>query len=317
METRSSYVLVGAVVVALAIALFAFILWLARFDGGTPKREYDVLFGSVSGLATGSAVQFQGVPVGQVQSINLIPKRPDRVRVRIVVNDEVPVLQGTRATVAGVGFTGVSVIELEGAMAGQAAIEQPGPWGRPVIPTRAGALAGLLESAPELLNNASTLLRNLNEVLNEQNRAELGALLQNLNSTSKAFEARAPEIAATLAESRLALRQAGVAVERIGALADSTSRLIDDNGNGLAADLRQTTKTANVALGELGKTAAAARPGMESLSRTTVPEANALLRDLRTTNNSLGAVAGRLDEDPLGALVGGRSLPDYQPGGGK
>ncbi len=312
METRSSHVLVGGVVLLLTVALFAFIIWLARFSGDQNKREFDVFFGSVSGLARGAAVEFSGVPVGTVESINLLPKTPDKVRVRITVDHDVPVLQGTKATVSSVGFTGVSVVSLEGAMAGQAPIEEPGPFGKPVIPTKPGALQGLLESAPQLLNNASTLLTNLNNVLNAQNQAKLSKLLDNLNATTAGFAQSSPKLAATLDRAQATLAATTDAAHRFGHLADSTSHLLDARGKGLADDLHATTANANATLASLKATSDAARPAVEELSQHTLPEANGLLRDLRQTAGSLGAVAGRLDEDPAGALVGGRRLPDHK-----
>ena len=71
METRSNHVLVGGVVLALLIALLAFIVWLAGFSTATEQR-YDIFFKtSVDGLAKGSPVNFSGVPVGQIQEIRL------------------------------------------------------------------------------------------------------------------------------------------------------------------------------------------------------------------------------------------------------
>lgn len=313
METRSSHVLVGGVVLLLTIALFGFIIWLAKFSANQDKREFDIFFGSVSGLARGAAVNFAGVPVGSVESINLLPKTPDKVRVRINVNEDVPVLQGTRATVSSVGFTGVAVVSLEGTMAGQAPIDAPGPFGKPVIPTKPGALQGLLDSAPQLLNNASTLLTNLNNVLNDENQAKLSTLLTNLNATTAGFAQSSPKLAATLDRAQATLAATTLAANKFGRLADSTSSLLDARGKSLADDLHATTANANATLASIKATSDAARPAVEELSQHTLPEANGLLRDLRQTTASLGAIAGKLDEDPAGALVGGRRLPDYKP----
>ena len=58
METRSSYVLVGAVALALLVGLFAFILYIARFSG-EDKREFDIFFdNAITGLAVGSPAAF-------------------------------------------------------------------------------------------------------------------------------------------------------------------------------------------------------------------------------------------------------------------
>src|SRR5688572_19836248 len=102
MENKSSNILVGGVVLALIVALFAFILWLSQ-TGGKEAQRFDIFFKEVSGLAVGSQVQFSGVPVGAVEEIKLLPDQPEFVRVRITVDEEVPILQGTTATISGVG----------------------------------------------------------------------------------------------------------------------------------------------------------------------------------------------------------------------
>src|SRR3954465_15091187 len=113
METRSNHILVGGVVLAMMIALLGFIIWLSQ-SGGKEDKKYDILFKTaVDGLAKGSAVTFSGVPVGQVESIKLVPQAPEVIRVRITVNNSTPVLVGTAATIKGVGFTGVSQIQLD------------------------------------------------------------------------------------------------------------------------------------------------------------------------------------------------------------
>src|SRR5918997_4458621 len=113
METRSNQILVGSIVLGLLAALAVFIIWLSQVGAGAEKT-YDIFFQqSVEGLAKGTAVTFRGVPVGQIQSINLEPASPQFIRVRISVREETPVLQGTTATIRGVGFTGVSQIQLD------------------------------------------------------------------------------------------------------------------------------------------------------------------------------------------------------------
>src|SRR3954463_14071420 len=112
MENRSNHILVGSVVLVMLVAVLGFILWLSQASGDKNKH-YDVLFSqAVDGLAKGSAVTFSGFPVGQVQSISLLPQTPEFVRVRISVNEETPILVGTTATIKGVGFTRVSQIRL-------------------------------------------------------------------------------------------------------------------------------------------------------------------------------------------------------------
>ena len=313
METRSNYVIVGAVVVAITIAMFAGVLWLARFSGAD-DQHFDIFFKqSISGLAVGSLVAFNGVPVGKIEEIKLLPDTPQFVRVRISIAEEVPVLKGTTAGVEGIGFTGVSQISLEGAMQGADKITTPGPYGVPVIPPRVGGFGALLANAPELLDNISKLTERLSEVLNPANRESIAGILRNTDKATAALADRAPEIAETIAEARNTLKAATGTLKRIETLAASTDALLNEDGKPLVADLRHAIKSAEISLANIDALTVAARPGLETLSAETLPEANRLVRDLRDVTTSLGAVAAKLDEDPAGALIGGRTLPDYVP----
>lgn len=313
METRSNYVIVGGVAVALLIALFAAVLWLSRLTG-TDDRLFDVFFKqSITGLATGSAVAFNGVPVGKVEEIKLLPNTPQYVRVRISVAKDVPVLRGITAAVEGVGFTGVSQIQLAGAMQGAEPITEPGPFGVPVIPARAGALGQLLANAPELLNNVSRLTERLGDLLNPQNQHSIDNILHNVDVTSKALSDRAPEIVATIAEARQTLKQASATLAAFQTTAGSVNELLDKDGKPLVADLRKALASAQQSLARIDALTASAKPGVDTFTTETLPEVNRLVRDLRDVTGSLGAVAAKLDEDPAGALIGGRTLPVYNP----
>ena len=313
METRSSYALVGGIVVAMIIALFVAILWLARFSG-EEKQIFDIFFKqSVNGLAVGSPVAFSGVPVGKIDEIRLLPNTPQFVRVRISVNKDVPVLQGTTAAVEGVGFTGVSQIQLAGAMQGAAPITEAGPYGVPVIPARSGALGQLLASAPELLNNISKLTDRMGDLLNPDNQKSLAHILANTDRATGALADRAPDIAEALAETKNALIAAQATLKRVDLVADDTHQLLTNDGKPLVADLRATIHSAQQTLAKVDALTASAKPGIDALTTQTIPEVGQLVRDLRGVTANLGAISAKLDEDPAGALIGGRTLPDYVP----
>lgn len=315
METRSNHILVGGVVLALLAALALFTVWLAQLGAGGEKY-YDIFFKqSVEGLSKGSAVSFSGVPSGQVDDIALWPKDPSFVRVRIRVREETPILQGTTAQISGVGFTGVSQINLDGAVKGAPPITDIGPAGKPVIPTKPGALGELLSNAPQLLERLTTLAERLTQLLSDENQNSIASILANVNRLSDSLADRGPEIAATLAETRVAIKQAGVAAEEIGKLAGTTNQLLDGEGKPLIADLRKTVQSAQKSMDALDGAITDARPGLQTFSKQTIPEVGQLVRDLRDMSEALTAVAGRLDREGAGGLVGSPKLPDYEPKG--
>ena len=106
METRANFVWVGAVTLGLLAVLAAFIIWIARWNE-TSQKDYDIFYRqSVDGLSVGGQVTFSGVPVGQIKQIELWPKDPSFVRVRIAVDKGTPIRIGTTATMQG-SFTGI------------------------------------------------------------------------------------------------------------------------------------------------------------------------------------------------------------------
>ena len=311
METRSNHILVGSVVLILLMATAVFTIWLARVSD-TEQKVYDIFFKqSVEGLARGSAVSFSGVPVGQVQDIKIWKDDPDFVRVRIAINEDVPILLGTTATIQG-SFTGVSTLLLSGAKKGAPPITQVGPAGAPVIPTQAGGLGALLNSAPQLLERLSTLTERLTLLLSDQNQASISSILKNIDRLSGSLADRGPEIAATLAETRVAIKQAGDAAEQFGKLAGTTNQLLDEQGRPLVSELRQTVARARSSMDSLDAVLADARPGVQAFSKQTLPEVGLLVRDLRDMAEALSGVADRLNRGGATSLVGSRKLPDYE-----
>lgn len=313
MENRSNHILVGGVVLALTIVALVFIVWLSGFSNKS-GRQYDIFFKqSVDGLAKGSSVSFSGVPVGNVEDIILLPANPEFVRVRIAVKDEVPILQGTTATIAGVGFTGVSQINLDGAMKGAPPIEEPGPEGVPVIPTKPGALGELLNSAPKLLERITTLTERLTELLNDKNQESISGILANVDKLSKALADRGPEIAATLAETRTAIKQAGDAAQQVGQLAETTNGVMQQDVKPAMQNLNKAVASAQHSMETLDAVLTDARPGVKSFSTQTIPEVSQLVADLTEMSRALTAVANRLNQGGAGAVLGGGKLPEYKP----
>jgi phospholipid/cholesterol/gamma-HCH transport system substrate-binding protein len=313
METRSNYIMVGAVTVALLAGTLLFIVWLAGLSNKATKC-YDIYFAqAVGGLNKGSNVTFSGVPVGQVQRISLLPSRPEFVWVRIEVDEQTPVLQGTTAQIKGVGFTGVSEIQLDGAVRGSPPIQHVGPQGCPVIPASTGGLGALLNSAPELIDRIQRLTERLTELLSDKNQNSISDILENLDKTTTVIADRAPELADAIADTRTAVRNAGIAAQRVSLLTDNTNKLVVEQGRPAAEDLRKSIAAVQQAADSLNAIITDARPGVQNFSKSTLPEANQLVRDLRDLSQSLRVISERVEQRGIGGTLGPQQLPDYKP----
>ena len=314
METRSNYVMVGAVTVALLAGVLLFIVWLAGLSNKTTKC-YDIYFAQgVGGLNKGSNVSFSGVPVGQVTKISLLPNRPEFVWVRVEVDQQTPVLQGTSAQIHGVGFTGVSEIQLTGAERGRPPIEQTGPQGCPVIPATSGGISALLNSAPELIDRIQRLTERLTELLSNKNQNSISDILENIDATTAELRKHAPEMGDTIAEIKIASHNAGLAANNVAALSDNANKLVNGPGRQSIENLNQAIISAKQSADNLNAMISDARPGVQNFSKETLPEANRLVHDLRQLTQSLQAVSNRVNQQGIGGALGPEKLPDYKPG---
>lgn len=312
METRANYVWVGAISLVLLALLAAFIVWLAQL-GNANRKEYDIFFEqSVGGLAKGSEVTFQGVPAGQVSEIVLWDKDPGFVRVRVSLDEDIPILQGTTASISA-SFTGVSTISLGGAVRGAPPITEPGPEGVPVIPAEPGGLGEILASAPLLLERLATLTDRLTRLLSDENQASISGILKNTDKMSAEFAEMSPEIRRTLQELQRTLAQSTETLDAFESTLKSTDNLLNQEGTSLAQELRTTLRSARQAADALEGTLNDTRPAARELATTTLPTANATLQDLRRTSEALRAITEKIEADGAGALVGGQKLPDYKP----
>ena len=317
METRSNHILVGTIVLALLAGLLAFTVWVAGLSGSA-RKCFDIYFaGGVSGLTKGSNVSFAGVPVGEVESIELLPDRPEFVWVRISVGADTPVLQGTEAQIAGVGFTGVSEIKLAGAETGAAPVTDVGPQGCPVIRSSQGILDSVLNSAPELIDRIQRLTERLSELLSDENQNSISDILENIDSATSTLAERAPDLADAITDASIAARQAGVAAERWGEVANTTDGILKQEAGPAMAELKQSIVSLRSATETLDGAIADARPGLKQFSESTVPEADKLIGDLRALTDNLDRFSQRLDNDGIGGALGPKKLPDYQPPGGE
>ena len=312
METRANHIWVGTVTLALLAVLAAFIIWIARL-GQTNQQEYDVFFKqSVDGLSKGSAVSFSGVPVGQVKTIELWKKDPSFVRVRISLNDDVPVLLGSAATIQS-GFTGVSNIQLEGAVRGAPPLTEAGPEGVPVIPTKRGGLGELLNTAPVLLERLATLTERMTTVFSDKNQQSIENILTNTDRLTGQLANSSPEVQRTMVELQKTLLEAQVALKSFEQIAANTDATLNGEGKQMLQQFRTSLKSIEKTSDTLNATLADARPAARQLNETTLPQAEAAIRDLRATTRALRDLTEKVNDQGAAALLGGDKLPEYKP----
>ena len=179
MEIRARYVLIGAFVLAVIAAGLGFVYWLNNTGGFGERTHYEIRFeNTVSGLLLGSAVQFNGIRVGEVVDLKLNSEDPRQVIAIIAVASDTPVRADTRVDLEFGGLTGVPEIVLIG---GDPAAPPPqaADGGLPVLVAEEGTGADWTQAAREAFQRIDTILGG--------NSDALGQAIGNINTFAAAL----------------------------------------------------------------------------------------------------------------------------------
>ncbi len=331
METRANYALVGFFTLAVIVAAFGFVYWMAQSGRGGPTAELAIRIpGSANGLSVGSPVRFNGIAVGSVRSLTIDPDDPRYSIAFTEVRADAPVYQSTQAALEVQGLTGAAYIELSGGVKGEENILQKAMEnGRPaVLIAEQSSVTNLLATADKILERADQAIGDIQGFVGDA-RGPLtqtirnvetftGALAQNSDSIDKFLESLSTlsltidRVSGTLNSTLEAAQKlvSAIDAERINAVVSNTERATRNiatasdsfpelvtNVKNAAASFEQAGTQANTVLRRVDTVMSSVSPDQ---IRTTLSNITAASEDARQTVSSARSVVesftGRRDD---------------------
>lgn len=233
METRANYALIGLFTLLVVAAGFFFVYWFAVSDTGQARQELRLVFkGSVAGLSRGSAVNFNGLRVGEVAQLSLQPDDPGTVIARVLIDANTPVRSDTSARLEYQGLTGIAQVSLSGGSPAAPPLTAQAGEPVPTIVAEPSDFQDLIESARDIARATADTLERANALFDRNDEA-ITATVRNVEQFSRSLSDNAPAIDSFLS-------QVGEAAGRIGPLADSLDELTQ-NMNTIVASVDPQT----------------------------------------------------------------------------
>lgn len=228
METRASYVIVGAFTLAVLVGVVVAVIWMAGVKLDETFAQYDIYFkGSVTGLKPGNQVRYRGVPVGVVTTMNINPDNVEEVKVTIEVPQTTPIKEDAVASLEYQGITGVAYVQIEGGTHAAPPLAKKRGQDNPVIASKPSGLQELFETAPELINRFTALVDRANRLLNPQNQKRFAETMKNVSVFTGSLADSGNDIkkllesgAATMSELNLAVGEARTTLAKLSKSAD-------------------------------------------------------------------------------------------------
>ncbi len=314
---------VGIFVTVSFFIFAAAILWLAGSRFLRPVDSYQILFDqSVSGLLPGAAVEYQGVMVGKVESVQLTRDVPPHAAVIVALQPGTPVRTDTSAHLIGSLVTGIRLIELSGGSATAPPLELGG-----TIPVSGGEFEEFRDRASAIAERLlNTLTRIEQDLLSPENRVAISTFLKNASHLSETLSASFDEVSTP--ETRMSLKtmvdNLAKAAEGIKSATDAINDIKGDfysEGRAAIVQFRQTAAvTENLAddvrkltqhADELIKQTNHLAGNANNVLGENRNDLNRLLANLAETSRHLKETVNTLKQDPS-TLVWGTAVPEKE-----
>lgn len=314
METRASYVLIGAFTLAVFAAAFLFAIWIGKLSLDREWDYYDVVFAeSVTGLTVGGAVQYNGIQVGEVRKLSLAPDDPRQVIAQVRLHGSTPVKVDTRAQLALVGITGVTIIQLSGGTPAAARLVAKPGEPVPRIVADESALQSLLASGQDVAISANEVLVRIGKLLSDDNMRHVASALEHIDQVTAAVADQREDLRNLIVQLGAASSQLRRSIGKFDTLATSADRLVNRQTRDLVEGARAWLESAQRATNTANAILEQNRAPLANFGSDGLNQIGPALAELRATLQSLRRITTRLQEDPAAYVLGREQPKEFVP----
>jgi phospholipid/cholesterol/gamma-HCH transport system substrate-binding protein len=305
MENKAHAIAAGAFVLGLAAALVALVVWLTRDN--TVRNVYELSTrDAVSGLQPQAMVRYRGISVGKVSLIDFDPKVKGNVRVRITVDQRVPLTTSSYATLAYQGVTGLAFIALDDKGESQTPLS-PNNDDPPRIPLKPSVLAQLQDRGEAIIGQIEEVTKRANVLLGDPNQKRIADALESIAQATASANQLTRSLDNTV---KNGLNPA------LAALPPLIERTKDTMGTvkTAATDVSRVANNANTTVTRLNakdgpverlsEGTRALAQAVDSFNAATLPRVNRVADDTSRAVRRLGRTADNINDNPQSLLFG-------------
>jgi phospholipid/cholesterol/gamma-HCH transport system substrate-binding protein len=318
METKANYVLVGIFTLAVCVAAFVFVYWIARYGDRQEMTTLEIrIAGSVTGLAEGSQVLFNGIKVGTVRRLNIDKTNPDAVIATAEIDST------TQATLGFTGLTGLAFVELKGGKVYEPNLleeaDKDGAVAR--IDADPSVVNNLLQKAQDILERVNTAMSSIESFITEVK----GPLVDTVNNTKKftdalaknsdvidKFSQSAEDVQSVVREAREMMTRLNAASARVDGVLAKVDNLVSDGDGSVVAEARNTLKSYRAVADNLNTKLGPITDNLNRFSGQGLRDVQALVTESRQSVQRIERAISDLEKNPQRVIFGGSgNVPEY------
>ncbi len=281
------------------VVLFQFMKGKSLF---TTDNIFYAKFDNVEGLEASNPVSINGLKVGQVDEIVPVTERDGKIHfvVKVTVDDEFQFAKKSTLEIFEPGLMSGKQMRVNLAYGGPMAKDGDtlsGAFTLSMMNNISSQVGPVKDQLQIVLKRVDSLANNANQILDDQNKAEIKALLQNLNRTVASFEGTSrqtnallanndPRVQQVLNNANLATISARTAIDKYGRVAEQVD----------VQKLNNTIDKLSLTADKLNGVISGIQNGEGSLGKLTKDEE--LYRNLNESSQNLNKLILDLKENP-------------------
>ena len=299
---------VGIFVIVCLVILGVTIYYVGNEQWGSHVTPYRTYLRYAGGIGAGSEVLFGGIAVGRVKTVRAWDKDPTRIEILLDVKEGTPI---NRKSVASLGAVSLMASPAVSITTGAQDAERLRP-GEAIasqetvsIDDMTRKLAGIADSAEalivqvqgelkELAGPAKVLLANLNDATGPVNRAQIAAILSQVNNV---LAKETPKLDQITDQVLQITRDADAAIGKVGPLlqhTDATVANVNQTVEQLRDPIRQDLAQLNATLEQAKSLIATIQTGV----RANEDDIRETVENLRLATENLGQFSDQVKQRP-------------------
>lgn len=324
------------VVAVVVLSVTAVAVWGGMGRSGVPHRTY---FKFSGGVQPGTPVRYGGMRAGIVKGVRIDPNDSTRIEVDLVVEPEIPLKTDSVARLASLGPLSDSYVEISTGSEHAALV----PPGSVLDSTESVGIAQLGDTIQSLLpqvhmaldkltlnlDSLQTTVERANDLLNDNNRSNIGQALANANDLLNARNRSSVAESLTNLNQLLSDSRPKVATG-LTSINDATARLaplLDDvkktsaradqmlsNLDSVLAENRQDLRLSVAELREVLGNSTTAVNQLQDIMNQNAANIYEILEDMRLSAANIRSLTETIKSSPS-SLIRGVNAKDRRPGG--
>jgi len=318
MKSKREEAAVGLfVLIATALLIGTVLAVSGTFSSGGVKHY--TYFKSAGGLLPGAIVRYGGMNAGKVKTVRVDPQDSTRIEIDFTVQPDTPVKTDSIAKIAALGALSDNFVELSTGTKGSplappgSEVKSAETVGIGDIGDMIGSLAPVANQALENLNQRLIELKvttaRVNDLLNDKNRADVGASLGSLNSMLA--DAR-PKVSASLTNVQNASAKIVPMLDNLKTTMDQANTVLS-HVDSLVVENHQDVRTIVIELRETLLTASTLMEQIKNTTNNNADNIDQIILNIRATTENMRQLTDSLKSNPA-VIIRGNNVKDRKPG---